>query len=82
MFLSLTASLSATQKRRIALVASVSTAAALLFFSVAGTAILQFFGITLDAFRVAGGMLLLIMALNLMGVTGSDERHEHADDNK
>lgn len=38
----------------------------LLFFGLLGTQVLNLFGITLGAFRVAGGILLLIMAIELV----------------
>jgi hypothetical protein len=55
-YLDLTASLSVVEKKKIAIVATISTAIILIFFSLAGTAILTFFGITIDAFRIAGGI--------------------------
>ena len=81
-YLSLTASLSVAEKKKIAIVAAISTAIILIFFSLAGTAILTFFGITIDAFRVAGGMLLLVMALNMMGATAQQEQSTDPDDVK
>ncbi|HUW64742.1 MAG TPA: MarC family protein [Spirochaetia bacterium] len=38
----------------------------ILFFALLGQGILQLFGITLDAFRVGGGILLFLIAFNLL----------------
>lgn len=49
----------------------------LLFFTVAGTWVLQLFGITLDDMRIGGGLLLLIVALKI--VVGGRFGHEDED---
>jgi multiple antibiotic resistance protein len=81
-YLQLTASLSITEKKKIAAVAAISTAIILILFTLGGTAILSFFGITIDAFRVAGGMLLLVMALNMMGAVAQEKHSTDPDDMK
>lgn len=81
-YLSLTTALSIVEKKRVAVVAAISAAIILIFFSLAGTAILSFFGITIDAFRVAGGLLLLTMALNMMGTTAPPDQATDSDDSK
>ncbi len=43
----------------VALYVSITVLALLLLFLLAGTALLQFFGVTLSSFRIAGGILLL-----------------------
>lgn len=47
----------------------------LLFFTVTGTWILKIFGVTINDLRIGGGLLLLIIALNLVtgGRMGSDK---------
>lgn len=52
--------------RRIALVAATAVAVALLVVALVGDLVLTLFGITLDAFRVGGGLLLLLGALEMM----------------
>jgi len=81
-YLSLTASLSIAEKKKVAGAAAIATALVLIFFSLAGTAILAFFGITIDAFRVAGGLLLLMMALNMMGATAQQDHDPDPGDSK
>lgn len=66
MFLSLVSNQTAAEKKQIALVASVAFGLTLLVFTFFGQAILDIFGITLPAFRIAGGILLLLMALDMM----------------
>ena len=41
----------------------------MLLFLLTGTALLEFFGIALDSFRVAGGILLLLIGISI--VTGN-----------
>src|SRR5579872_4190416 len=38
----------------------------LVVFAVAGTLIFQLFGITLDAFRIAGGLILWVVAMDML----------------
>ena len=68
-FFGLTGGMPLAQRRRIATTVSIAVTITLLVVSGIGTQILGFFGITLDAFRIAGGMLLLIMSMGMMGVT-------------
>jgi multiple antibiotic resistance protein len=44
---------------------AIFTAVILTLFFFAGLAILQFFGISMDAFRIAGGLLLFLMGLDM-----------------
>lgn len=52
--------------RRVARRASLFGAGILLFFSLAGTSVFRFLQIDLNAFRAAGGLLLLITALRML----------------
>jgi multiple antibiotic resistance protein len=52
-------------QRRIALYVAVFAAAFMIFFFVTGTELLKFFGISMPAFRIAGGLMLLLMGLNM-----------------
>ena len=65
-FISLTAGMST--KERIAIAKrSVTVACALaIIFALAGELILRIFGVTVDSLRVAGGVLLFIVALNMV----------------
>jgi multiple antibiotic resistance protein len=57
LFLALTGGMNRAERRQVAIRASVIGFAVLALFAVAGTLILAVFGITLPAFRVAGGLL-------------------------
>lgn len=65
-FISLTPGASAGERARISLrAASVAYIVALLF-ALTGDLVLRFFGTTVDALRVAGGVLLFIMAIEML----------------
>jgi multiple antibiotic resistance protein len=40
-----------------------------------GEAIMRFFGITISSFRVAGGLLILLMAISMMHAKTSGVKH-------
>ncbi|GAB4425793.1 MAG: YchE family NAAT transporter [Anaerolineales bacterium] len=65
-FLGLTGNKPVSEKNRVALVAILTFSVTLLVFTYFGEAILEIFGISLAAFRVAGGILLLLSALDMM----------------
>src|ERR1700747_876541 len=62
-FIAYTADRSGGAQRWLALFVSLTVLGLMLLFLFAGTALLEFFGITLDAFRVAGGILLLLIGI-------------------
>jgi multiple antibiotic resistance protein len=89
LFLTLTPGASPRQRRRIALKASLIAGGILLVFGLFGLAILEGLGITLGAFRVAGGLFLFWIGFELV-FEKRKERHErsaviavedHEDDN-
>ena len=53
-------------QRWLALLLSLTVLGLLLLFLVTGAEILKFFGISLDSFRIAGGILLLLIGINLV----------------
>jgi multiple antibiotic resistance protein len=55
-----------TEQRRTAVRATLTATVVLSLFAATGTAIFHFFGITIPAFKVAGGILLFSMALEMM----------------
>lgn len=65
-FVGLTATYSARHRRVTALWACVSAAAILMVFALFGTAILQFFGITTYAFRIAGGIIFFAVGWDML----------------
>lgn len=74
LFLSVTSGESPEKKRKTALRASVMCTITLLAFALSGTIIFKLFGITLGAFRIAGGTLLFLMALDMLRAQRSRTR--------
>ena len=66
LFLALTTGMSASQRRRLAWRAVLVAGLVLLVFAAFGEAVLGFIGISMPAFRVAGGILLFITALDML----------------
>lgn len=73
-FAALTAGRSADEIRSIALRASVVGAGVLAAFTLGGGAVLDALHVQLDAFRAAGGLLLLLTALDMLRGKGSSCR--------
>jgi multiple antibiotic resistance protein len=65
-FIALTADLDRSDRRRTGKVASVAVACILLAALLVGEVILLFFGISIPSFQVAGGLLILLMAISMM----------------
>ncbi len=65
-FLALTEGTSRARKRAIVTATSMWCAAILLAFAVFGTAILRFYGVSLNAFRTAGGLILILVAVDML----------------
>jgi len=66
LFLSLTAGLKAAEQRFVAILAVTIAAGILIFFTLAGEWLLQVLGVGLPAFRVAGGILLFVIAFEML----------------
>lgn len=66
-FLSLTNGESEASRRRTAVTAVIATLVACFVVAVAGRQILGLFGIAIDSFRIAGGILLFNIALTMIG---------------
>src|SRR5436309_12918310 len=65
-FIALTDGTSRRVRARIALLAGISCVAVLTVFLLAGNYIFQFFGITVPAFQIMGGILFLTNALRIL----------------
>ena len=72
LFVTMTSKSSATARRRIALKACAVALGLLLVFAIGGRLIFGAFGITIEAFRIAGGILFFVMAMRMLA--GSDKR--------
>ena len=75
-FLSLTAGLSRQVRRSVALRGVFTALAILGFFAVTGTSVLDRMGITIDAFRVAGGLLLFYTAFEMIYARRQERREK------
>lgn len=71
LFLSITASFPPHQRKRVAARAAFATWLVLTIFAVAGGFIFAAFGISLGAFKIAGGIMLLLMSIDMMRATPS-----------
>jgi len=79
LFLSMTADKTIAEQRSLAMKILVYTTVMCIVISLAGGYIIGFFGVTIDSFRVAGGLVLLGIALSMLNgkpIT-SHERGEH-----
>lgn len=61
-----TAGMTAQKRERVGRIASLSVLVILLAALLLGEAILDFFGISIHSFRTAGGILLLLMSINML----------------
>lgn len=66
LFLGILGNRSMNEKKKIALYGIVAFVVTMIVFTFFGGIILNMFGITIHAFRIAGGLLLLLMALEMM----------------
>lgn len=79
-FLALTAGMTAAARRRIALRGVLIGAGILVIFAIAGDTVLAFIGISMPAFRVAGGILLFITALDMLFEKRTERREKRAEE--
>ncbi|GAA4465168.1 MarC family protein [Novipirellula rosea] len=75
MFLSLTKDYSSEERRRAALLASLTVAIILSANILMGALILRFFGISIPAFQVGGGIMILLLAISMLQARQSGIKH-------
>ena len=80
MYLALTEGMDAKARRNTAVRATLLAGAVLLVFAVAGRAALDFLGISLPAFRIAGGILLFVLALEMLFEKRSERRAKNVEE--
>lgn len=73
-FLSLTRDLDAARKRKAALQAALVAAGVIATFAAFGQSIIALLGISIEALQVAGGLLLVLLALELLRPEAEDAR--------
>ncbi|MCB6177283.1 MarC family protein [Rhodobacter sp. Har01] len=80
MFIALTRGMDARQRRAMAQRACLIAAALLTLFGLAGESLLGFVGISMPAFRIAGGILLFLTALDMLFERRTQRREgQHAE---
>lgn len=77
-FIALTQGMTPQERRAIAIRACVVSAGLMLVFLFLGEAVLAFVGISMDAFRIAGGVLLFLTALEMLFQKRTERRHSNA----
>lgn len=80
MFLSITPHNTQAERVQMAQKAAVAVFVILTVFAFLGNRIFQFFGITLDAFRIAGGLILLKIGLDMVEAKSLRTRHTPEED--
>ncbi|QGX98252.1 MarC family protein [Roseovarius faecimaris] len=80
LFVALTQGIDAPRRRIIALRACITAALILILFAALGEAVLGFVGISMPAFRIAGGILLFLTALDMLFERRSKRRKSQADE--
>jgi len=73
-FLSLSSDRTPAERRQIARLSAFSVGVILIAATWAGEAILHFFGIGIPAFQTGGGLLILLMAINMLHAKQSSAR--------
>lgn len=79
MFLAVTAGMSPSDRRKVAIRATLTAAGILLIFYAAGQSVLTVLGISVSAFRVAGGLLLFLIAIEMVFGKRQERKAETAE---
>ncbi len=85
MFLALTTGMTPSHKRKLAILSSVTATIVLVLFALGGVQLLSLIGVGLPAFRTAGGVLLMMVAADLLlaqhsaisSITSTEEQEAH-----
>ncbi|MEM8850051.1 MAG: MarC family protein [Pseudomonadota bacterium] len=78
-FVALTAGMTPKQRRAVAIRACLIAAGLLVVFALAGEQVLGFLGISMPAFRIAGGLLLFLTALEMLFEKRTERREGQAE---
>ena len=81
-FASLTSGTDAAHRRKMAIRSAIVAWCILLFFALLGQPLLSRMGISLSAFRLAGGIMLFIIALEMVFEKRTERREERAEEIK
>ena len=78
-FLAITQGMTRDERRQVSLRATIIGFSVMALFAIAGASILSVFGITLPAFRVAGGFLLFYIAFEMVFERRNDRKEKISD---
>ena len=78
-FLAITAHLSKHQKIRTAIEGSIVAAAIMLFFALCVAWILHYLAISFSAFKIAGGIILLLVAIDMLSNRRQHRKEQGSD---
>jgi multiple antibiotic resistance protein len=78
-FLSLTRGMTAAERRQVAIRACIIAFAIMAFFALAGDVVLKALGVSLPAFRIAGGLLLFWIAFEMVFERRNDRKQATAE---
>jgi multiple antibiotic resistance protein len=78
-FLAITGSVDAARRKRMARKAAITCFIVLTSFALAGQLIFRMFGITLPAFEIAGGLILLLIGLDMLEARRSPTQEAQGD---
>jgi multiple antibiotic resistance protein len=81
-FASLTSGTAAAHRRRMAIRSALVAWSILMFFALLGEPLLRTLGISLSAFRLAGGIMLFMIALDMVFERRTERREERAEELK
>ncbi len=82
MFVALTQGLNSAERRSIAIRACITAFAILALFAFFGHAVLGFVGISMPAFRIAGGVLLFLTALDMLFERRNKRREDRVEEDE
>ncbi|HEB77059.1 MAG TPA: MarC family protein [Methylothermaceae bacterium] len=80
LFLAMTQELTARQQTRVAAIACLTAGLILACFGLTGDGLLRFFGITLPAFQLAGGIIFFIYALQMLNLIPAGIKSSEAEE--
>lgn len=78
-FVTMTANLYAKDRNAVNRITSISISVIVIVAMLVGSSILKFFGISIDAFRIAGGLMIANVAFPMLKGTLSDQRQNKAE---
>lgn len=78
-FLAMTSELNAKQRRKTAFMATLTAFITLTIFAFAGQLLFKFFGISVNGFRIAGGIIFFMMGYEMLNARVSRIKYDSAD---